>query len=552
MDEVVITGMGSQRKISVVGAITSINTAELQTPATTLANMMGGRVPGIISMMTSGEPGKNISEFWVRGIGTFGASSSALVLIDGLEGDLNSIDPADIEAFSILKDASATAVYGVRGANGVILVTTKRGQSGKLKITARANLTLSHLSRMPEYLGGYDYARLANEARVVRGDQPLYTVQEMNFIQYHLDKDLYPDVNWQDEIMKRNGFQQTYYLSGQGGGDIARYFVSLGLSDEDAAYKTDPNSPSNNNVSYNTYNYRANLDINLTKSTILYFGTDGYLTVGKTPGMANTDYLWQAQSQLTPLLIPTMYSTGEIPAYGSGANYSPYVMLNHTGSALDRKFTSKVTLAVTQDLAALLEGLKLKVQGAFDNHTWFSDRRYVLPEMYSAIGRDAQGKLVMMKRVDRVAAQYGYTQRQYRKFHFESTLTYEKTIQRNHRVTGLVYYYMSDEQDTRDIDNASANVRSMSAIPKRYQGISSRLTYGFKDTYLIDFNFGYTGSENFQPGKQFGFFPSIAAGWVITNYQLIKDNLPWLNLLKFRGSYGVVGSDRIADWRFPY
>ncbi|MDR3184445.1 MAG: SusC/RagA family TonB-linked outer membrane protein, partial [Prevotellaceae bacterium] len=299
MEEVVVTALGSQRKISVVGAITSIDIKELQTPATSLVNMIGGRVPGVISMMTSGEPGKNISEFWVRGISTFGASSSALVLIDGLEGNLNAIDPADVESFSILKDASATAVYGVRGANGVVLVTTKRGQPGKLKITARANFTLSHLNRMPEYLGAYDYAALANEARAVRGDVPVYNEQEMGFIRYHLDNDLYPDVDWQKEIMKANGFQQTYYVSAQGGGEVARYFVSLGMSNEGAAYKTSPSNPYRSGVGYNTYNGRINLDINLTKSTTLYFGTDTYVTLRKQPGYASTEALWDAQASLT-------------------------------------------------------------------------------------------------------------------------------------------------------------------------------------------------------------------------------------------------------------
>ncbi|MDR2774413.1 MAG: carboxypeptidase-like regulatory domain-containing protein, partial [Tannerella sp.] len=193
LDEVIVTALGTQRKISSVGAITTVNPQELQTPATSIANIMGGRMAGIINMQMSGEPGKNISEFWVRGIGTFGASSSALVLIDGLEGDLNSIDPADVESFSILKDASATAVYGVRGANGVVLVTTKRGGEGKLKITARANLTLSTLNKMPDYVGAYEYASLFNEALAGRGNAPKYTRREMDVIRYHLDNDMYPD-----------------------------------------------------------------------------------------------------------------------------------------------------------------------------------------------------------------------------------------------------------------------------------------------------------------------------------------------------------------------
>jgi TonB-linked SusC/RagA family outer membrane protein len=552
LDEVVVTGLGSQRKVSLVGAISTINTSEIQTPATSLSNMLGGRVPGVISMLSSGEPGKNISEFWVRGIGTFGASTSALVLIDGLEGDLNSVDPADVEAFSILKDASATAVYGVRGANGVVLVTTKRGASGKLKLTARANFTFSYLNKMPDYLGANEYAALANEARVVRGDDPLYTDEEMNLIRYHLDQDLYPDVDWQKEIMKRTGFQQTYYLSAQGGGDIARYFISLGLSNEGAAYKMDPNSPYNADIGYNTYNYRANLDINLTKSTTLYLGTDGYLAQNNLSGLAQTDNLWFAQSQLTPLTIPTIYSNGQLPAYGSGANYSPYVMLNYTGKGSNQNYTGKVTLALTQDFSALVKGLKLRVQGAYDNMSWFNENRQVLPEMFAATGRSINGDLQTVRRVAPVTAQYYNSQDQYRKYHLEGTLTYEKIIQSDHRVSGLVYYYMSDQKRVSEISGSSGVNLSMAAIPKRYQGLSSRLTYGYRDTYMIDVNFGYTGSENFQPGRQFGFFPSVALGWVPSNYGLFKDKLPWFDFLKFRGSYGSVGSDRISNSRFPY
>jgi len=553
LEEVVVVGLGSQRKISVVGAISSIDVKELQTPATSLANMVGGRVPGVISMLASGEPGKNISEFWIRGIGTFGASTSALVLIDGLEGDLTSIDPADVESFSILKDASATAVYGVRGANGVVLVTTKRGQSGKLKITARTNFTISHLNRMPEYLRAYDYALLANEANVVRGNDPLYTDLEMRFIQHHLDDDLYPDIDWQRETMKRTGFQQTYYMSAQGGGDVARYFISLGGSNEAAAYKVDPKNVNKNGVGYNTYNYRMNLDINMTKTTTLYFGADGYLTLNKRPGYADTDALWNAQAMLTPVTVPKMYSNGQLPAYGpGGGQMTPYTILNHTGTQLNQTYTGKATLAITQDLSTILKNLKLKIQGAYDNKYWFDERRYVLPEMFKASGRDIRGGLQTSRVVEAVSAQYMESQRQYRKYHFESTLTWDKVIENDHRVSALAYYYMSDQQDTQDALLAGVGRRSMEAIPKRYQGISSRLTYGFRDTYMIDFNFGYTGSENFEPGRQFGFFPSVAVGWVPTQYEWTQDHIAWLNYLKLRASYGTVGSDRIAEFRFPY
>lgn len=553
IEEVVITGLGSvQRKISTVAAVSTVDATQLQVPATSMANILGGRMPGIVTMQSSGEPGKNLSEFWVRGIGTFGANSSALVLVDGLEGDLNSLDPADIETFSVLKDASATAVYGVRGANGVVLVTTKRGQEGKLRVNARANFTISKLQRMPNYLRSYDYAKLANEAREVRGDVPLYSENDLEVIRYGLDKDLFPDINWQDEIVDPTSFQQTYYISARGGGSIARYFLSLNASSESAAYKIDPNSRYANNSGYNTYSARANLDINLTKTTKLYFGVDGFQSKTQSPGISNTDDLWVAQSRLTPLLVPIKYSTGELPSYGTGTEMSPYVMLNYTGYKNSQTTTVKGTLALDQDLSFIAKGLTIRAQGAYDNKTYFTESRTVTPDLYYASSRDVFGQLQLAKRVNSSSAAYKYTQRQYRKYHFESTLKYNTRVGDDHTMGGLVYYYMSDTKDTHDIDEAAAGERSMVAIPRRYQGISSRINYGFKDTYFIDFNFGYTGSENFQKGHRFGFFPSVAGGWVVTNYEFIKNALPFISFLKFRGSYGTVGNDRITNGRFPY
>ncbi|KKX49599.1 TonB-dependent receptor plug domain-containing protein [Sphingobacterium sp. IITKGP-BTPF85] len=375
-----VVGLGNvQRKISSVGAITTVDVKQLQSPAPSIANLLGGRAAGVISRLGSGEPGKNISEFWIRGIGTFGANNSALVLIDGLEGDLNTIDAADVESFSILKDASATAVYGVRGANGVVLVTTKRGLIDRIQITARANTTLSHLNRLPNYLRAHDYALLANEASVVRGQSPLYNQTEMGIIRDGLDPDMYPDVDWQDEILNDNFWRQSYYISGRGGSEVARYFMSLGGKTETAAYKVDKNSVYSSNVGFNTYNYRINLDVNLTKTTKVFLGSDGFLSKLNQPGLANTDYIWGAQSSLTPVSLPTQYSNGLLPGLGSGDQSSPYVMINRTGKAADEVYKGKTTLALNQDLSKFLDGLKFRVQGAYDIHSYFEERRRVQP-----------------------------------------------------------------------------------------------------------------------------------------------------------------------------
>ncbi|MDR1172505.1 MAG: SusC/RagA family TonB-linked outer membrane protein, partial [Bacteroidales bacterium] len=493
LEEVVIGALGTtQAKATTTGALGTIDTKQLQVPATSMANILGGRMPGIITMQESGEPGNNISEFWIRGIGTFGANDKALVLIDGLEGDLDAIDPADIESFSILKDASATAVYGVRGANGVVLITTKRGEEGRIQLSARANFTMSKLQRMPNYLRSYDYALLVNEAYQAREMAPKYTGRELEVIQYGLDRDLYPDVDWQDEIFNPVSLQQTYYLNARGGGSIAKYFISLGTSTETAAYKMDPDVTFPVKTGYNTYSFRMNLDINLTKTTKVYFSTDGYLTRRVQPGIENTNQLWFSLSSVTPLLVPKVYSTGHIPSYGENDSMSPYVMMNYLGTRSENINTYKSSIELKQDLSAVLDGLTFRVQGAFDSKVWYNEYRYTIPELWYANTRNVDGQLQLAKTVERLAARFGYGQRQFRKYYLESTLNYNKLFAEKHRFMFLVYYSMSDSKDTNDITSSGINL-SMAAIPKRYQGVSSRLTYGYRDTYMVDFNFGYTG-----------------------------------------------------------
>lgn len=554
LEETVIMGMGSsQRKASVVGAITTVSPAELSTPATNVNNMLGGRVAGIISTQRSGEPGKNISEFWIRGIGTFGANSSALVLIDGLEGNLSEIDPADIESFSVLKDASATAVYGVRGANGVVLVTTKRGTSDKLQITGRANLTISRMVNMPEYLGSHDYAKLANEASIVRGNGPLYSDMELDLIKYGLDPDLYPNVNWQDEVLNRTSLQQTYYVNARGGGSLARYYLSLGVSNESSAYKQDKESIYAQKVGYRTYNYRVNLDLNLTKTTTVYFGSDGFISEKSEPGNANTDAVWAAQRNLTPLTIPLVYSSGELPAYGADNAYSPYVMLNHTGMTKQRHYRGKSTVELKQDLSMITKGLTARAQVAYDTQMNIKEIRSVRPDMYYADYRRYTGELGLFRKLVKEPVDYKHEDKQYYKFHFESAVNYERMFAEQHRISGLLYYYMSSEQEMKnDSKKGDPDTKSMDAIPIRYQGLSGRITYGFRDTYFMDVNFGYTGSANFSKGNRYGFFPAVALGWVPTGYEWVREKMPWLDFLKIRGSYGTVGNDRLTDKRFPY
>jgi len=555
IDEVVVTGMSSQKKVSVVGAITTIDVAQLKTPATSLNNMIGGRMAGVITMQSSGEPGKNISNFWIRGISTFGASSGALVLIDGLEGRLEDIDTDDVESFSILKDAAATAVYGTRGANGVVLVTTKRGTSGKLEVTGRATMKISHIKRLPEYLGAYDYALLANEARAMSGEDDLYTRLELDLIKNRLDPDLYPDVNWIDEIMKRNSIQQNYYVSAKGGGDVARYFLSLGYQDEGAAYRQEENlfkKP----LSVNKLNYRANIDMNLTKTTQLYFGVDGYVNSYVSPGGGNTDLVWSAVQQLTPLLFPVTYSDGTLPVYGGSRELaSPYVMLNNTGYMQSEDNRNMLTLKLTQEFGGFLKGLTMSVQAMTEHIGYFSEYRRIWPDLYRATGRTAQGVLIKALRSAQSSMAYGSGENSYRQYYMEAKANWNRSFG-DHTFGALLEYYMKDEKNSLWGKYDDLGIAS---IPKRHQNLSGRISYDYKNRYFIDANFGYTGSAQFKKGEQFGFFPSIAAGWVPSSYAWWTEKLPWFTFLKIRGSYGIVGNDQIVSTndytgqgRFPY
>lgn len=546
LDEVVITGLTSQKKVSIVGAITSVDVEELKTPATSLNNMLGGRVAGVMTSMTSGEPGQNISNFWIRGIGTFGANAGALVLIDGLEGRLQDIDPDDVQSFQILKDASATAVYGVRGANGVVLITTKRGHSGKLQITARATTQINQIKRLPEYLGAYDYAMLANEARAMSGDPDIYTRLDLDVIKNGLDPDLYPDVNWMDEIMKKTSFKHRYYMSAKGGGEGAQYFVSLGGQFENAAYNQ-PDVKFKSPVTYNTINYRANIDMNLTPKTKLYFGTEGSIIGQTLPGQENTNSLWGSVLMLTPVMFPVMYSDGTLPTYGTDNMSSPYARLNYMGYSQNDENHNKLTLELTQEIGGIFKGLKLTTQVLSEIQTFVTQGRYLRPNMYRATGRDSEGNLIKSLRLNEQNVFFAKGSNHWRKYYWQSKADWNRSYGL-HDVGALLYYYMEDIVDGRwEFDQLGIN-----SIPSRRQNVSGRLSYGYNNTYFIDANFGYTGSSQFKKGERFGFFPSLALGWVPTGYTWVQENMPWLSFLKIRGSYGLAGNDQITNARFPY
>lgn len=551
IDEVEVVGYGTQRKVSVVGAITNINPQELTgTSVTSLSNALAGRVAGLIGVQKSGEPGSDVSEFWIRGISTFGAQDQALFLIDGVERDIstfNNLAPEDIESFSILKDASATAVYGARGASGVVIVTTKHGKSGKMNVSANVKTMLEWLpdSKLPKYLRAYDYAQLANEASIVRGGSPIYNPAMMNVIKYHLDPDLYPDVNWQDELLKQLTWGMSANVSISGGSDVARYYVSGNFRTNDAAYKQSGLNNYNTNVMRKQYTFRANVDVNATKTTLVSLNLATDITTMNRPGIGSTSEIWAAQANLNPLTVPLRYSNGQLPAYGTEEyQASPVVLLNETGYATEFDNTVNSVLKIDQDLGMITKGLRFSASVSFDVYSTQNSAREKMPELYLAIGRDSKGRLMTERKVEKQEVTYTNTSAGSRQLYVEAKLDYSRIFDK-HRVSGLLLYNQTEVSSTSESD-------AISSIPQRNQGFAGRFTYSYNDIYFLEGNFGYNGTPNFPKGQRFNFFPSIAAGWVVSNYEKVQEVAPWLSLLKIRYSFGAVGNDQVAGARFPY
>lgn len=288
LDEVVVVGMGTQRKASVIGSIASVRMADLKVPSRSLENALVGRMAGIIGVQRSGEPGQDASSFWIRGISTFGANQDPLVLVDGVERSMTNISPEEIESVSILKDASATAVYGVRAANGVVLVTTRKGEaSEKPSIELKMEYGVSQLTRMPKLLDGANFMELYNEAN----GTPIYSDAVIEATRLGTDPYLYPNVDWFNEIFKKNSDNSNISLNVHGGGKVARYFVSVGIMNEHGNYRDNPTNSYKSNISLTKYNYRANVDVSLSKSTTLDLELGGWLIDSHNPGMTSSELL---------------------------------------------------------------------------------------------------------------------------------------------------------------------------------------------------------------------------------------------------------------------
>ena len=332
IDEVVITGTGAQKKIAVTGAITNVDVDALKSvPSTSVVDGLAGVVPGVMAMQTSGRPG-SVSEFWIRSISTFGANTAALVLVDGFERDIDEVSVEDIESFTVLKDASATAIYGSKGANGVVLINTKRGKEGKINIDAKVEGFYSTFTKAPEFVDGYTYASMANEARLTRNQEALYSPSELELFRTQLDPDRFPDVDWMDMVLRDGAWSSRATLNMRGGGKTARYFVSGSYQDQQGMYKTDKSLKDyNTNAHFRKWTYRMNVDIDITKTTLLKVGVSGSLRKQNDTG-SGTDNLWTVLMGYNSIMMPAEYSDGKIPGWSDkDDNMNPWVMTTQSG-----------------------------------------------------------------------------------------------------------------------------------------------------------------------------------------------------------------------------
>ena len=539
IDEVVITGTGAQKKITMTGAVSTVDVDVLKSsPTSSLVNALAGNVPGVLARQTSGRPGANMSEFWIRGISTFGAGSGALVLVDGFERSLNEVNVEDIESFSVLKDASATAIYGSRGANGVVLITTKRGKAGKININAKVETSYNTRTMTPDFVDGYTYATMLNESRTTRSQQPMYSQDELRLIQTGLDPDLYPNVDWMDVLLRDGAMTYRANLDISGGGSVARYFVSASYVSEGGMYKTDGKLKDyNTNANYQRWNYRMNVDFDVTKTTMVTVGVSGWLSTQNDP-------LWKSVMGQTPINMPVIFSNGRIPAAGTSERTNPWVIATQTGYYEEWQNVIQTNATLDQKLDFITKGLKFTGRFGFDtyNNNYRNHKQW--PEQWQAERqRDSNGEIVFKKVAEKQLMFHESSASGNRRQFLEAILQYDRRFG-DHSVGGTLKYTQDEYVNTQ-------STAGYDWLPNRHMGLAGRVTYGWKYRYMVDFNFGYNGSENFAPGNQFGFFPAYSVAWNIAEEPIIKKNLKWMNMFKLRYSYGKVGSDNIGT-RFPY
>ena len=542
LDEVQIIGYGTQKKITVTGAVSSVGTKDiLKSPVPNVAQALTGKVPGLSTIQYSGQPGADDPAIFVRGIGSLDAKRAApLVMVDGVERSFFRLDPNEIENITVLKDASATAVFGVRGANGVILVTTKRGEEGKAQISVSTSASLQKPIRLYEYANSYDYAVAFNEKLTNDGASPVFGEKILDAFKNHTDPLLYPDMDWMELILKPTSFQSQHNLSISGGTDRVRYFTSVGILTQNGLFRSF-DAGYNSNFTYNRYNYRANLDIDVTRSTLLKINLGGRLEDTKEPNTKSN--LFTFLTRVTPFGGAGLYDGKWIHTSPDNIGWDKGALENADpfecffGKGYNQRIYNEINLdlSLQQKLDFLTKGLSLNIKGSYNSGYTHRKNRYKEIPYYTAHRDPETNELFFRKFREESQLYFEESTDRGRNWYLEGSLNYDRKFGK-HQVGALILYNQWRDQypDPAQFDYVS--------IPRGYVGLVGRATYNFDNRYMVDFNVGYNGSENFAPGHRYGIFPAFSAGWMLSEEKFMK-NQSFINYLKIRGSYGIVGND---------
>lgn len=557
LGEVQVVAYGTTKKVTVTGAMSSITAQDvLKTPVSSIGNALSGKMPGLATVQTTGQPGADDATLYVRGVGSLNVNQSQpLMLVDGVERSFFQLDPNEVEDITILKDASATAVFGVRGANGVILVTTKRGQEGKAKVNFSTSVALQVPTRMPEFANSYEYASnyVAAQRRDGVADASLaFTDESIEAFRTRSNPMAYPDTDWIDMLIKGSALQTQHNLTISGGTQKVRYFASLGVFTQDGLFRSFE-TDYNGNFKYNRYNYRVNLDMDVTKTTQLRMNIGGRVTDRRQPnyeanssgnlsnlfrdiyratpfsgvGIVDGKWIWADTKKVAN--IPGNLRDGLYPYYGKGYN-------TRGGNVLNFDFVAE------QKLDFLTKGLKVHLKGAYNSGVTLYKIRTGTSPHYEAI-LNGDGSVDYRRVGEKTTLNYTESMGMSRDWYVEAAVNYKRDFGKHH-VTGLVMYNESMTYYPDDV---------YTSIPRSYIGLVGRATYDWNTRYMADVNIGYNGSENFAPGKRFGLFPAFSVGWIITEEKFMKPLKSVLNYLKIRASYGIVGNDQTRDnSRFLY
>ncbi len=553
LEETVIVGYGTQRKISNIGAQSSMKMEDIKTPSASLTTTLAGRLAGVVAVQRTGEPGKDAADIWIRGISTPN-TSSPLVLVDGVERSFNDIDPEDIESLTTLKDASATAVYGVRGANGVILIKTKPGKVGKPTVSADYYESFTRFTKMVDLADGITYMNAANEAMRNDGIATKYTEDQIRNTIAGKDPYLYPNVDWLKEIFNDWGHNRRVNVNVRGGSEKVAYYASVSYFNETGMTVTDKNIDTyDSKMKYSRYNFTTNLNIDVTPTTKVEIGAQGYLGEGNYPAISSAD-LYNAAMSISPVEYPKMFFVnGEafVPGTSTNNNFNnPYSQATRRGYDNLTKNQIYSNLRVTQDLDMLTKGLKLTAMYAFDVYNEIHVHQDRAESTYNfldtSVPYDMNGQPIL-QRIYEGSNVLSYTQETSgnKKTYLEASLNYDRTFNDDHRVSAL---FLFNQQSKLLYPKGTLE----DAIPSRMMGIAGRATYSWKDRYFAEFNIGYNGAENFSPKHRFGTFPAFGVGWVVSNEKFWQPLSKAVSFLKIRYTDGKVGNSEVSDRRFMY